>query len=78
VTPGQCRAARKLLGWNGLDLAQDAKVDAVALIRFETKDGPLNEDDIKAVQHSLEAAGIVLVGSGVQLRPPTPSAKADA
>jgi hypothetical protein len=78
ITSGQCRAGRKLLGWNGLDLAHEAGVDAVALIRFETKSGPLSEDDRKAIQSSLEHAGVVLVADGVRLRTGLSAGKADA
>jgi transcriptional regulator with XRE-family HTH domain len=68
ITPEQCRAGRKLLGWNGLKLAQAAGVDPITLIRFETGKGPLSANALKAVQNALEAAGVVLVGRGVQLR----------
>lgn len=33
ITPEQCRAGRRLLGWNGLDLALRAKVNPVAAVR---------------------------------------------
>ena len=74
ITPEQCRAGRRLLGWNGLDLALRAEVYPAAFILFETKNRSLRGDELQAIRHVLEAAGVVIVGDRVQLRRP-PSAK---
>jgi ribosome-binding protein aMBF1 (putative translation factor) len=76
ITPEQCRVGRKLLGWSQLDLAQRAGASTVVLVRFESRSWPVSEDARKAIQRTLEAAGVVLVGGGVWLR--LLSAKADA
>jgi len=36
VTPGQCRAARGLLGWNQQELARNARVGIVTVHQLET------------------------------------------
>jgi transcriptional regulator with XRE-family HTH domain len=78
ITPEQCRVGRRLLGWSQLDLAQRAGASTVALARFESRSWPVSEDARKALQRTLEAAGVVLVGGSAHLRQSPSSAKADA
>jgi hypothetical protein len=75
LTCEQVRAARAILRWRALDLAEKAGVNLSTVQRAEKADGPVpmipaNE---KAVRQALEAAGIEFIaenggGAGVRLR----------
>jgi transcriptional regulator with XRE-family HTH domain len=71
-TPGQCRAARALIGWSQDQLASTSKVAKATIANFELgKRTPYDRtlDDLVA---ALEAAGVVFRdngdGPGVHLR----------
>jgi hypothetical protein len=78
LTCEQVRAARAILRWRALDLAEKAGVNLSTVQRAEKADGPVpmipaNE---KAVRQALEAAGIEFIaenggGAGVRLSKPS-------
>jgi hypothetical protein len=75
LTCDQLRAARAILRWRAVDLAEKAGVNLSTIQRAEKADGPVpmmpaNE---KAVRTALEAAGVEFIpenggGPGVRLR----------
>jgi transcriptional regulator with XRE-family HTH domain len=72
LLPVQCRMARAALGWGVRELAAAAKVSIDTVARFESGD-ELKERTIKALQLTLEAAGIEFIdenggGPGVRLK----------
>ena len=77
LTCEQLRAARAILRWRAVDLAERAGVNLSTVQRAEKADGPVpmipaNE---RAVRLALEAAGIEFIpenggGAGVRLRKP--------
>ena len=78
ITPGQVRAARRLLGWWQSDLAKMVRVSEKSIRAFESGElsgtSPLDLDlDLGLVRESLESAGVIFVeengeGPGVRLR----------
>ena len=58
ITPVQCKAARKLVGWNVLDLARKAGTEPLPLTRFEARHGMLSLDKLTAIRSAFEAAGV--------------------
>jgi hypothetical protein len=58
IMPHQCRDGRKLLGWNGVDLALRAKVEPAALIRFEHELVALDRDTLGRIREALETGGV--------------------
>lgn len=69
----QCRAARAMLGLSQKDLAQLAEVGSRTLADFETGTRSPHHRTLKAIRHTLEAAGILFIdeegslGPGVRL-----------
>jgi predicted transcriptional regulator len=75
------RAARALIGWEQVDLAQHAKVARGTIRRMESFEGPIGSrtSTLMQVQETLERAGIQFLNDdapGVRLRPVTPPAAA--
>ena len=75
LTCEQLRAARAILRWRAVDLAQKAGVNLSTIQRAEKADGavPMIPANERAVRHVLEEAGIVFIsenggGAGVRLR----------
>jgi transcriptional regulator with XRE-family HTH domain len=70
-TPGQCRAARALIGWSQDELATASKVAKATIANFELgKRSPYDRtlDDLRG---ALEAAGVEFTNGdepGVKLR----------
>jgi transcriptional regulator with XRE-family HTH domain len=58
ITPGQCRAARALLGWSQRDLEVKAKVSRKAIADFEREVSAPYARTIRDIVETLEAAGI--------------------
>jgi hypothetical protein len=77
LTCEQLRAARAILRWRAVDLAEKAGVNLSTIQRAEKADGPVpmipaNE---KAVRQALEAGGIEFIpknggGAGVRMKNP--------
>lgn len=73
MTPGQCRAARALMGLEQSDVADQAGIARATLIDFEKGQRVPRESTIAAIRSALEAAGAVFLeengnGPGVALR----------
>jgi DNA-binding transcriptional regulator YiaG len=72
MTPAECLAARSLLHWSQLQLADASGADVTAIRNYE--DGTLapNEANVEALRRAFEVAGVQFVtaiggGSGVRL-----------
>ena len=61
----QCKAARALLGWNQLELAQRANVGTSTVADFERAKRVPVSANIEAITAAFEAAGIRFVAGGV-------------
>jgi transcriptional regulator with XRE-family HTH domain len=57
-TPGQCRAARGLLGWSQLDLAKHARVGVVTVHQLEAAISQPRRATLDVIQRAFEAAGV--------------------
>jgi transcriptional regulator with XRE-family HTH domain len=57
-TPGQCRAARGLLGWSQQELAQQARVGIVTVHQLEAGLSQPRRATLDVIQRAFEAAGI--------------------
>lgn len=78
LTPAQIRAARSLLGWNGVELAKAAGVSLQTIRRMESELGPGRSSaaKVEGVRRALETAGVIFleaddaseVGPGVRLK----------
>lgn len=73
ITGAQLRAARALLRWSAKDLAKAAEIGVATVSRAEVEDGipPITSANLKALQLTLEAAGIEFIsenGGGVGVR----------
>jgi transcriptional regulator with XRE-family HTH domain len=73
VTPGQCRAARGLLGWNQQDLARRARVGIVTVHQLETGASQPRRATLDVIRRAFESAGVEFIdenggGPGVRLR----------
>jgi len=60
LSPEQCRAARAWLGWPQDELAKRAKVGLSTLKDFEGGKRAPMRNNLDAIQHALEAAGVRL------------------
>ncbi len=74
ITGLQIRAARALLGWSQLDLADHAVVSETAIVKLETQRADTRSSTIIKVRKALEDAGIDFItrtdgATGVVLRP---------
>jgi transcriptional regulator with XRE-family HTH domain len=77
ISSAQLRAARALLRWTALDLANASKVGVATIRRVEIIDGEITATlaNEAALRHALEAAGVEFIdenggGAGVRLRKP--------
>jgi DNA-binding XRE family transcriptional regulator len=73
MTPAQCRAARGLLDWTQVKLAEAAGVGLTTVTSFERSWRCNYPDKIQAMQSALEAAGVEFFaengsGAGVKFR----------
>lgn len=75
MTIEQCRAARALLGWSTMALADAAGLGIATVRRFETAN-PVAQSSVATMQKALERAGVVFLdadqpsppgGAGVRL-----------
>ena len=66
ITPGQCRAARRLLAFTQAEFAEAAKVSLKTLRDFEAGRGQHKCGQVGAIRAALEAAGIEFTGEGVR------------
>jgi transcriptional regulator with XRE-family HTH domain len=73
ITPEQCRAARGLLTWSQLDLAQKARVGVVTVHQLESGISQPRQATLDVIRRAFEAAGVEFIdenggGPGVRLR----------
>ncbi len=75
ISSSQIRAARALVRWSALDLAQESGVGVATIRRLELVEGvpSSNARTLDALQRALEAAGVEFIGTpddcpGVRLR----------
>jgi transcriptional regulator with XRE-family HTH domain len=71
MTPAQCRAARGLLDWTQIKLAEAAGVGLTTVTSFERSWRCNYPDTIQAMQSALEAAGVEFIDGdepGVKLK----------
>jgi transcriptional regulator with XRE-family HTH domain len=68
ITPAQCKAARKLVGWSVLELAHRAGTEPMALSRFEARRGMLSLDKLAAIRSAFESAGVEFPNGAPRLR----------
>ena len=75
LSSSQIRAARALLGWSGIDLAEKSAIGITTLRRYELQKGipSANTSVLLTLKNTLENAGIEftgdpLVNPGVTLR----------
>ncbi|MEQ9586882.1 MAG: helix-turn-helix transcriptional regulator [Parvibaculaceae bacterium] len=74
ITAAQIRAARALVEWSQIDLAEQAGLSRPTIKRMESKGpGSSTASNVDAVQRALETAGVEFIpenggGPGVRLR----------
>ena len=69
MTPGQCRAARALLGWPQEKLAEVAGLSVSTVYDFERERRKMPSETVQAIRLALENAGVLFVeGGGATLR----------
>jgi ribosome-binding protein aMBF1 (putative translation factor) len=73
IAPEQCRAARGLLAWSQLDLAQKARVGVVTVHQFESGISQPRQATLEVIRRAFEVAGVEFIdenggGPGVRLR----------
>jgi hypothetical protein len=73
ITPEQCRAARALLGWSALELAEHANVGYSTVADFERGARSPLPESLTAMRTALERGGVLFIpgngeGPGVRLK----------
>jgi transcriptional regulator with XRE-family HTH domain len=73
LTPAQCRAARGLIDWSQLELAERAEVGIVTIRQLEAGNHAPRRATLDVVRRALEAGGVEFIdengeGAGVRLR----------
>jgi transcriptional regulator with XRE-family HTH domain len=64
MSAAQCRAARALLRWDQIELADRAGVARASIQDFETEKRTPRTATTDALQHTFEKAGIVFIADG--------------
>jgi DNA-binding transcriptional regulator YiaG len=62
MTPGQCRAARALLGITQSQLARAAKLGLSTVVDFEKERRLVSDEAVNAMKTALQRAGIEFMG----------------
>tara|TARA_B110000879_G_scaffold31492_1_gene43122 strand:- start:342 stop:581 length:240 start_codon:yes stop_codon:yes gene_type:complete len=64
VSSSQIKAARAMLGWSAIELANRSGVGSASIKRYEVQDGvPVaNTKNLLAIRNALEVAGIEFTG----------------
>jgi ribosome-binding protein aMBF1 (putative translation factor) len=70
ITPAECKAARKLVGWSQRDLATKLLLDKSAIRKFESRERLPWTLDLVELRRLFEAAGLEFVNDedGVRLK----------
>jgi transcriptional regulator with XRE-family HTH domain len=63
LDPGQCRAARAIVGWSRADLAERSGVAASTLADFEAGKRTPYARTLADVRRTLEAAGVIFISA---------------
>lgn len=69
ISPGQIRAARSLLGWDGPSLAETAGVSLSTVRRLETGTAETSSLAMRAIVAALERAGVEFLEGGARIKP---------
>lgn len=70
MSPRYCKAARALLGWDGLRLAKQAGVSLSTVRDYERNAArPISAASVGKMRSALEAAGVRFIAGGVQISP---------
>jgi transcriptional regulator with XRE-family HTH domain len=66
ITGPQIRAARALLGWSAMQLAERAGLSYPTVQRAESVEGipPMKTHNLLAIQRALETAGVIFLDEG--------------
>ncbi len=65
LTPEQCRAARALLAWSQVELAQKAQVAVVTVHQLEAGNSQPRRSTLDVIRRAFEAAGVEFIdGNG--------------
>ena len=67
ITPGQCRAARGLLGWTQEKLGWEAHISMSTVQAFESERYIPHPNHVEGIKRILEERGIRFIDRGVQL-----------
>jgi len=67
LRPAQCRAARALLNWSQIELAERAGIQVLALRRFETGRTDPRASTRDKIEKALADAGIELLEADAQV-----------
>ena len=78
LTPAQCRAARGLIDWSQMELAERAGVGIVTIRQLEAGNHAPRRATLDVVRRALEAFGVEFIeenggGPGVRLHKSTPA-----
>lgn len=76
ITASQCRAARGLLDWSQLELAEQAGVGVVTIRQLEASSHKPRRATLDVIRRAFEEAGVDFIqgdgkGPGVRLRKPS-------
>lgn len=63
LTPEQCRAARAILDWTQVDLADRTKVSDTTIRKFELGHSSLKDSTAQLLRLTFEAAGVEFLDS---------------
>ena len=64
IIPTQCRAARALLKWKQIDLANRCSVSVTTIRTFESEARTPYKSTLKILRETFEAAGIEFINEG--------------
>src|SRR5258705_442536 len=61
ITAAQCRAARGLLGWSQLDLAESAGIAVITVHQFEAGASRPRRATVDVIRRAFESAGVRII-----------------
>ncbi len=61
MTPAQCRAARGLLDWTQVKLAEAAGLTLSTVVKFERNGRTVAAGAVQAMKRALESAGVEFI-----------------
>ncbi|HLO76941.1 MAG TPA: helix-turn-helix transcriptional regulator [Magnetospirillum sp.] len=64
ISPGQCRAARALIGLRQEDLAEQSGVGLRTIVNFEKGNSTPISANLAAIKRALEDAGVTFLADG--------------